>query len=82
MAALAIFTFMWSWNDLLNPLIYVTELDQLTLTIGMSFFQNQYGGKWTLMMAGAVVSILPILVIFFFAQKFFIQGIAMTGLKR
>jgi len=82
MAALAIFTFMWSWNDLLNPLIYVAELDQLTLTIGLSFFQNQYGGKWTLMMAGAVVSILPILVIFFFAQKYFIQGIAMTGLKR
>ena len=82
MAALAIFTFMWSWNDLLNPLIYVTELDQLTLTIGLSFFQNQYGGKWTLMMAGAVVSILPILVIFFVAQKYFIQGIAMTGLKR
>jgi multiple sugar transport system permease protein len=81
-AALGIFTFMWSWNDLLNPLIYVTELDQLTLTIGLSFFQNQYGGKWTLMMAGAVVSILPILIIFFFAQKYFIQGIAMTGLKR
>jgi ABC-type glycerol-3-phosphate transport system permease component len=82
MAALAIFTFMWTWNDLLNPLIYVNELDQLTLTIGLSFFQNQYGGKWTLMMAGAVVSILPIIVIFFFAQKYFIQGIATTGVKR
>jgi multiple sugar transport system permease protein len=82
MATLGIFTFMWSWNDLLNPLIYVSELKQLTLTIGLSFFQNQYGGKWTLMMAGAVVSILPILLIFFFAQKYFIQGIAMTGIKR
>lgn len=82
MAALAIFTFMWTWNDLLNPLIYVNQLDQLTLTIGLSFFQNQYGGKWTLMMAGAVVSILPIIVIFFFAQKYFIQGIATTGVKR
>lgn len=82
MATLAIFTFMWSWNDLLNPLIYVSELDQLTLTIGMSLFQNQYGGKWTLMMAGAVVSILPILIIFFMAQKYFIRGIAMTGVKR
>jgi multiple sugar transport system permease protein len=82
MAALAIFTFMWTWNDLLNPLIYVNELDKLTLTIGLSFFQNQYGGKWTLMMAGAVVSILPIIVIFFFAQKYFIQGIATTGVKR
>ena len=82
MATLGIFTFMWRWNDLLDPLIYVSELKQLTLTVGLSFFQNQYGGKWTLMMAGAVVSILPILLVFFFAQKYFIQGIAMTGIKR
>ncbi len=82
MATLAIFTFMWSWNDLLNPLIYVQELRLLTLTVGLSFFQNQYGGKWTLMMAGAVVSILPILLVFFVAQKYFIQGIALTGVKR
>lgn len=81
-ATLAIFTFMWSWNDLLSPLIYLRELPQLTLTAGLSFFQNQYGGKWTLMMAGAMVSIMPILLIFFFAQKYFIQGIAMTGIKR
>lgn len=82
LATLAIFTFMWSWNDLLTPLIYLREMQQLTLTAGLSFFQNQYGGKWTLMMAGAMVSILPILIIFFTAQKYFIQGIAMTGIKR
>ena len=83
MATLAIFTFMWSWNDLLNPLIYVTELKQLTLTIGLSLFQNQrYGGQWPLMMAGAVISILPIMITFFMAQKYFIQGITMTGIKR
>ncbi|RPJ43483.1 MAG: carbohydrate ABC transporter permease [Chloroflexi bacterium] len=82
LATLAIFTFMWSWNDLLNPLIYLREMDQLTLTAGLSFFQNQYGGKWSLMMAGAMVSILPILIIFFTAQKYFIQGIALTGIKR
>ncbi len=83
MATLGIFTFMWSWNDLLNPLIYVTELKQLTLTVGLSLFQNQrFGGQWPLMMAGAVVSILPILIAFFVAQKYFIQGIAMTGIKR
>lgn len=82
LATLAIFTFMWSWNDLLTPLIYLREMKQLTLTAGLSFFQNQYGGKWSLMMAGAMVSILPILVIFFTAQKYFIQGIAMTGIKR
>ena len=82
LATLGIFTFMWTWNNLLDPLIYVSKLKQLTLTVGLSFFQNQYGGKWTLMMEGAVVSILPILIIFFLAQKYFIQGIAMTGIKR
>lgn len=82
LATLAIFTFMWTWNDLLNPLIYVSELNQLTLTVGLTLFRNQYVGKWTLMMAGAVVSILPILLVFFFAQKYFIQGIAMSGIKR
>lgn len=82
LATLAIFTFMWTWNDLLSPLIYLKELDQLTLTVGLSFFQNQHGGKWHLMMAGAVVSILPILMIFFLAQKYFIRGIALTGIKR
>jgi ABC-type glycerol-3-phosphate transport system permease component len=66
----------------LRSLIYLREMKQLTLTVGLSFFQNQYGGKWSLMMAGAMVSILPILIIFFTAQKYFIQGIAMTGIKR
>jgi multiple sugar transport system permease protein len=82
LATLAIFTFMWSWNNLLDPIIYLREMKMLTLTAGLSFFQNQYGGKWSLMMAGAMVSILPILIIFFTAQKYFIQGIAMTGIKR
>jgi ABC-type glycerol-3-phosphate transport system permease component len=82
LATLAIFTFMWTWNDLLSPLIYVNELDKLTLTVGLSLFRNQYNSKWTLMMAGAVVSILPILLVFFFAQKYFIRGIAMSGIKR
>lgn len=82
LAALTIFTFLFSWNDLLGPLIYLpTDLDQTTITVGLALFQGQYNGKWTLMMAGALVSILPILLVFFVAQKQFIQGIAMSGLK-
>jgi len=82
LAALTIFTFLFSWNDLLGPLIYLpTDLDQTTITVGLALFQGQYSGKWTLMMAGALISILPILLVFFFAQKQFIQGIAMSGLK-
>ena len=54
LATLAIFTFMWSWNDLLDPLIYLRDLDQYTTTVGLAFFQGQHVGKWPEMMAGAL----------------------------
>jgi multiple sugar transport system permease protein len=83
LAALAIFTFLWSWNDLLHPLIFLpADLDQTTLTVGLSLFQTQYAGRWTVMMAGALVSIAPVIVVFFFAQKQFIAGVAMSGVKK
>jgi multiple sugar transport system permease protein len=81
LATLAIFTFMWSWNDLLNPLIYLSDLDQYTTTVGLAFFQGQHVGKWPEMMAGALLSLLPMIVLFVIAQKYFVRGIALTGLK-
>ncbi len=83
LAALAIFTFLWTWNDLLRPLVFLpTDLNQTTLTIGLSLFQTQYGGRWTVLMAGALVSILPILMLFFVAQKQFIEGVTLSGVKK
>ena len=64
LATLAIFTFMWTWNDLLNPLIYLQHLDQYTTTVGLAFFQGQYVGKWPEMMAGALVSLAPMIMLF------------------
>jgi multiple sugar transport system permease protein len=84
-AALAIFSFKDAWNDLLHPLVYLpTDMHRTTLTVGLSFFQQQMiaGGKFTVLMAGALVSILPLILIFFIAQKQFIQGIALSGMKR
>jgi multiple sugar transport system permease protein len=81
LATLAIFTFMWTWNDLLNPLIYLSDLDQYTTTVGLAFFQGQHVGKWPEMMAGALVSLLPMIILFVVAQKYFVRGIALTGLK-
>jgi multiple sugar transport system permease protein len=81
LATLAIFTFMWSWNDLLNPLIYLRDLDTYTTTVGLSFFQGQFVGRWPEMMAGALVSLLPMIVLFVVAQKYFVRGIQLTGLK-
>lgn len=84
-AALSIFVFKDAWNDLLHPLVYLpTDMHKTTLTVGLAFFQQQLqlGGKFTVLMAGAFLSILPLLIIFFIAQKQFIEGVALSGVKR
>jgi ABC-type glycerol-3-phosphate transport system permease component len=84
LAALAIFTFQGAWNDLLHPLVYLPSVPNTMLTVGLAFFQEQmtHGGKFTVLMSGAFISILPLLIVFFFAQKQFIEGISLTGMKR
>jgi ABC-type glycerol-3-phosphate transport system permease component len=81
LATLAIFTFMWTWNDLLDPLIYLRDLPQYTTTVGLALFQGQFVGKWPEMMAGALVSLAPMIILFVAAQQLFVRGIAVSGLK-
>ncbi len=84
LAALAIFTFQGAWNDLLHPLVYMPSVPNTMLTVGLAFFQTQmtHGGKFTVLMSGALISILPLVIVFFIAQKQFIEGIALSGVKR
>jgi multiple sugar transport system permease protein len=84
LSALAIFTFQGAWNDLLHPLVYMPNVPNTTLTVGLAFFQTQltHGGRFTVLMAGAFISILPLIIVFFFAQRQFIEGIALSGIKR
>ncbi len=84
LAALSIFTFQGAWNDLLHPLVYMPSVPNTMLTVGLAFFQTQmtHGGKFTVLMSGALISILPLLVVFFVAQKQFIEGISLSGVKR
>ena len=80
MAALAIFTFQATWNDFLWPLV-VTGTEQMrTIPIGLSYFVGQYSTAWNLLMAGSVIALLPVLVIYVLAQKQFVQGITLTGM--
>ena len=81
LATLAIFTFMWSWNDLIDPLIYLRDIPQYTVTVGLSFFKGQFVGKWPEMMAGALVSLVPMIALFVVAQRQFVRGITLTGIK-
>jgi len=76
-----LFTFMGTWNDYFGPLIFLSNPDHWTLALGLRAFQMQYGGRFDLMMAAAILIMLPSLVIFFFAQKSFIEGITFTGIK-
>jgi multiple sugar transport system permease protein len=82
LAVVALFTFMGTWNDFLGPLIYISNQSMFTLGLGLQAFQSQNGGtEWNLLMAASTIVIAPIIVLFFFTQKQFIQGIAVTGLK-
>jgi multiple sugar transport system permease protein len=81
LATCAIFQFIGTWNDFLGPLIYLNDPQKYTVAYGLQEFMTKNGGQWTLLMAGATIFTVPIIVLFFFAQKTFIQGIATTGAK-
>ena len=77
-----LFCFMAVWNDFLGPLIYLSNENDFTLALGLQAFQSQHGGTDTnLLMAAGSVMVLPVIVLFFFTQKSFIEGISLTGLK-
>lgn len=81
LATLGIFTFMGSWNDFLWPLIVMVGEDRYTLPVALANLNGQYATKFGLLMAGAVVVVIPVIAIFVVAQKYVIRGIASTGLK-
>ena len=82
LAVVALFHFMYVWNDFLGPLIYLTHQESFTLSLGLQFYQSQHGGTpWNMLMAAATIVVFPMIVVFFFTQRTFIQGIQLTGLK-
>ena len=81
MATLAALTVLTSWNDFLWPLIVITSQDQMTIPLGLSYFQGAHFVRWPLLMAANVMSLLPMLLVFLGAQKYFVQSVASTGIK-
>jgi multiple sugar transport system permease protein len=81
LATLAVFTFMGSWNEFLWPLLMLERPELQTLTVGLAGLQTRWGTRWPELMAGSLVSIVPILLITLFAQRYFIRGIVVSGLK-
>lgn len=80
-ATLIIFTFVNTWNDYLGPLIYLKTQEKKTIQLGLKMFINQYSSEYGLIMAGSVISLIPIFIVFLCLQKYFVAGIASTGIK-
>jgi multiple sugar transport system permease protein len=81
LAALAIFAFLFAWNDFLWPLVVTNNPEMRTIQLGLAMFQGRYGTQWTYLMAGTVTATIPGILVFLLGQKRFIEGITLTGLK-
>jgi multiple sugar transport system permease protein len=81
LATVGLFTFINAWNDFGGPLLYLNDERKATLSLGLQQFVSQHGAEWALLMAASTLMTLPIVLIFFFAQRTFIQGITLSGLK-
>jgi multiple sugar transport system permease protein len=81
LATVAILSGLAAWNDFLDPLVYLNDSDKYTLALGLSEFTGLYSSQWHLLMAAATVIVLPVAVLFFFAQRYFVEGVSLTGSK-
>lgn len=80
-ATLAIFVFMGNWRSFIWPLLVINRTALKTLPIGLEYFKSQYTTDWTLLMAGAVMATVPLIIVFVFSQRFFVEGIKLSGMK-
>ena len=81
LTTVAIFTFIGTWNDFMGPLLYLNSPERFTVSIGLSAFRSVLNTRWDLLMAASTATTVPIIVVFFLAQRYFVQGVVMTGLK-
>lgn len=80
-ATVALFSFVWAWTDFMSPLIYLNDSSKFTLAVGLQYFLGRHGEQWNLLMAAALVVTAPLVVVFLLAQRAFVRGITLTGLK-
>ncbi len=81
LSTLTIFTFVNTWNDFLGPMLYLSKQELKTIQIGLRMFITQYSSEYGLIMAASVVVLIPVVIVFLCLQKFFVEGIASTGIK-
>ncbi len=82
LTVVAVFHFIFLWNDFLRPLIYITDINETTLPVGLSSFLSRFSRQWSILMAGSFMALIPIVVLFAVAQRFIVKGINLTGVRR
>lgn len=80
LGTVAIFNFLDNWNDFLGPLIYLRSMDKYTMSLGVASYQRTWGSQWHLIFSSATLMVIPVIVVFFFAQRYFVRGIVLTGM--
>jgi multiple sugar transport system permease protein len=81
MMVVGVFTFLWTWHDFFGPLIYLKDSNQYPLSLGLFAFESRYSTEWALLMAASTLTTAPLVVLFFFTQRYVLEGIALTGIK-
>ncbi len=81
LATVGIFCFIYNWRDFMGPLIYLNDIDKQTLELGLSTYNSLHQQQWQLLMAASVLATIPLVVMFFLGQRYFVKGLAITGLK-
>jgi multiple sugar transport system permease protein len=81
LCSVGVFAFMGTWNDFMGPLLYLDRSYLKTMSLGLQVFMGQYSARMNYMMAASSLAIIPMIIIFFFAQRYFIEGITFSGLK-
>jgi len=81
MVTMVLFTFIWIWNDYVNPFVFINSMNKQLITTGLQFFQAREGANYALQMAGATFGVIPTIVLFTVTQRYFVQGVATSGIK-
>jgi multiple sugar transport system permease protein len=82
LAVVAVFHFIYLWNDFLGPLVYLQDTNQTTLTVGLNGFLNRFNKQWALLMAGSLMALIPMVIVFILAQRWIVRGINLSGVRR
>lgn len=78
---MVLFSFIWGWNDYMGPYFFISSIDKQMLSVGLTYFQSEHGTDYALQLTAACLAIIPVIIIFSFIQRFFVEGIANTGIK-